>query len=424
MKNIYLSLAAIFIFGASAPQETAYVLNPAKSVETISVKDAINLALSNNLSLKKIDNKRREAQNKVRSTASHIVPDLSLQSSYRVTPEPSDAKVELQLEVPLIDAKSWAALKASRESLAAAEHTLNYERDKLSYQVANLYGQAFMARSLRDVVTEELEHYKKQVLSFENKFRIGTVRSLDVLDAQFQLSRSQNDLIIKELEYQHRLGDLGSELQRFESFDLLLFDVQSVHLNKNQESLLALALDTPEIHALKKEISSWDSSITSDRFSFLPRIFGSVESGWQQRSAHDVKDQGGPFFTTIMLNLKWPLINLENSAQIRLSHVRRSTSELTLAQKTAEKRLSINGVLTQIKAYENSLISSERMLEISTKASASTERLFSFGEATGLMVMDANVKLFKAKSQLIEDKINLVLSKLRLLFLIGKISEF
>src|SRR5262245_35541966 len=121
MKYSLLSLSALVFLLGAAPDSPYYTLKASDAPKILTVKESISLALTNNLELKKIANKTREAHAKVHVNAGKLVPDLSAHSSYNAEPGPKEAKAQLQLKVPLIDSKSWASLKSSRESLSAAE---------------------------------------------------------------------------------------------------------------------------------------------------------------------------------------------------------------------------------------------------------------------------------------------------------------
>ncbi|HXW60575.1 MAG TPA: TolC family protein, partial [Myxococcota bacterium] len=131
-----------------------------------------------------------------------------------------------------------------------------------------------------------------------------------------------------------------------------------------------------------------------------------------------------PFSSQLMLNLSWPLWNLESLGSAEANRIRQKNSELTLTHRTMEKELSVNSALASIKAYGQAVDKDLSILEFSSQSVASTERLFNLGESTGLEVIDANVRHFSNKSQLQEDTLKLKHSNLRLLFLIGKIAEF
>jgi outer membrane protein TolC len=88
-----------------------------------------------------------------------------------------------------------------------------------------------------------------------------------------------------------------------------------------------------------------------------------------------------------------------------------------------DKHLSINGALEQINAYQMSLASAELALSAALKSKGSADRLFNAGEATALELVEANVNLVSAKNLAANAKLRLSQSKIKLLFLIGKMSE-
>lgn len=418
MKFIYFLILTLVIEPSFASPNASYVLKTSENPRVLTLKEAIAHALLHNISLKKHYNHVLEARAKTHHSFSKLVPDLSAKSSFKAEPAPRSAQTGLELNVPLVDARAWMALKASSESKSAADLSYAYEKDQLIYKIADLYCEALIARSSRDVLKEGIEKYRKQSASFENKMRAGAARNLDILEARYQLNVAEKDLIDEELSLQEKLGELGQHLALSQAFLLSNFEVEHPSLSKDSETLRLLAQESLDLQSLKKEISSHGSLVLSESFELIPRIYASFEQGWQWPK------EGSLGSSHLMLNLSWPLFNLGTFANAEGHQIRKANNELTFRQKSMEKELSVNSAIASIKAYEEAQAKNATILELASLAATSTERIFNTGDATGLEVIEAHTKVFSAKSQMQEDNIKLKQSKLRLLFLIGKISEF
>jgi outer membrane protein TolC len=415
--KLFSLLAFCFAWPSSALSE--YILLDSPSPQIISIKEAISLAKKSSLELKKNASQKLEAKAKLYQNVSKVFPELTLRSNLQSENKPLKAQSTLELKVPLVDPKNFMSIAASKDTLTAAELSYLSDCDNLIYKVTKLYAEALLLQSVLNVLKESIQQYERQVSIFENKVRVGSMSRFDALESLYELKKTRSELLLKELEYKRKLGELGSELALGESFLLQNYTLDSPYFTYTPQELMDLALNTPDLRSLKQEISAYRTLALAESFEFLPKIFGSIENSW----AKPLNGTGGIFSQNFMLNLNWQLFSLSPFASRKLNQIKQSTSEYTLSQKTAQKRLSINAALETLKTYSLALENSESTLSIAQESTQSAERLYAKGEVTGLDLMDAHARIFKVRAKLEEDKLRISLAKLNLLFLIGKISE-
>jgi outer membrane protein len=405
-----------------------FALSSTLSPPVISLKSALIDGKENNLGLKKIHNQVSIASSAVYQSLSPLMPQLNLNASHRrdlLGSAASDgSKAGLSLSTALLDTKSLIALKGSREALASARLSYEHEANLVALNVANAYVDALMAQSLLVIAQEELEQFRKQLEVNKNMLHVGSARPLDVSRAEYLFNKSQSDLVMKERDLSRKLAVLGALINRGESFLVEDFELSSNYFTENPEVLLSLAQKSADVLALEKEYSSQSYSLISEGFDFMPKLSARIDSGWRLPFDHQGVSANPAPFAQIMFNLDLPLWSGGSSvAAIKKKSATRSSVDLSLRELRRDKHLSINGALEQINAYQMSLASAELALSAALKSKGSADRLFNAGEATALELVEANVNLVSAKNLAANAKLRLSQSKIKLLFLIGKMSE-
>ncbi len=405
-----------------------FALSPLESPPIISLKSALLDAQENNLNLKKIANQVEVAESVVYQSLSPLLPQLSLNASHqrdlRVSSTNDGSKAGLSLSMALLDTKSIVALKGSREALLAARFTYDHEANLVSLNVANAYVDALMAQSFLVIAKEELEQFRKQLEVHKKRLHVGTVRPLDVSRAEYLFNKSQSDLAIKERELSRKLASLGALINRNENFRVEDFSLSSPYFSESSDILFALAQNSADINALKKEYSSQSYSLTSEAFDFIPKLSARLEGGWRSPFVERAFPGNPDPFAQIMFNVDLPLWSGGTSfAAMKKKSALRSSVDLSLRELSRDKRLSINGAQEQISTYELALKSAELALDAAQKARDSADRLYNAGEATSLELVESNVNLVSAKNLAANARLRLSQSKIKLLFLIGKMNE-
>lgn len=387
-----------------ATQAKEYLLTPSSQPPLISLPEAISLATKNNLALKKINNLSHIAEAKVWQDLSGTLPELSLSAS------------GLNLSAPLFNLKAFIALQASRASAEAARLKLNYESQQLAFNVANLYLEALIAQVIKTIADSERELYKKQLDLITKKSLLGMARTLDIDRADYLYHKSHSEVIIKERDYQRKLGELGESLNRRESFSLTMLRLNSSYLERTPEELIELAQTNNEARSLNKELRAQHLLLVGESLDFLPKISVSFESPYLKT---DLKPHN-----QLMFKLDIPLFTgFSTWGALKSRQALTSSAELALQQNYLDRHLSIYGLLDQITTYQSIEKSSELALVAAKKAAASAERLFSLGHASALELVEANNNLINAQNELSSAQLKLIQNQIHILFLIGKIAE-
>lgn len=407
---------------------TDVMLAPTETPKTIGFREALSMALEKNSGLKKVAQGAVMAKSEAHIATSKLLPKVTANARQTVINKANDrdesAHATLSLSVPLLDAKALMEMRSKRETLGSAKDKYQFEEDALINTVGNLYIEALIAQAIKDNAFEERDQYQKQLLMFEKKAAVQSARALDVTRARYLANKAHSDYLLKEQEFQKRLGELGQKIGMRELFLLSMVEIDSVYLAKNKEELQELALNAADISMAKRDVLAADYALVSEKFDFLPRVFASMDSGYQAPYNNTTLGRDWTFSTKLMINLELPLFSGgAGLAALKNKTAHKTVNELTLRQKTSEKILNINGLLLQINDLAVVKQSEELALLAATEAKASADRLFALNEITGLEFAEASTNLFSAKNNLAMTTLRLLQVKLRLLFVIGKAKE-
>lgn len=407
-----------------------FMLTPVSVPSVISFKQAVHQALMHNIDLKKVETNIVVVKSDAMTTTSKLLPKLALQASHNTetnSPSPialDSANAGINLTIPLLDVKAILEMRSKHESLAMAKENYTLEQEVLINAVGGSYIEALIAHALMENTREQREQYKRHLLSMEKKTKLGLARSLDVTRFKFLVHKAESDYLLKRNEYLKQMGKLGKKIGMSDYFELSAVTIESSYIRLGTGELLAMAEKATDISVAERSITAANFALVSEQFDFFPKLKATLDGGWQIPYENYVPSSNPAWNWRLMVNAELPLFTGWSSfAAIRGKRASKTVAELDRRQKAIEKSLVVNGLVEELKTLEMVKQSAELAVDASTKEKQSVERLFDNGEATGLDLGQSNTDHFEAKNQLASARLRLELTKLRLLFAIGKIKE-
>ncbi|WP_111309702.1 TolC family protein [Confluentibacter sediminis] len=214
MKTRYLILLIVSFISISTLQ--------AQQPTTLTLEDAVALAIKNSDASKIADTKVLTAENELNVTKNNQYPDVKLSGQYLYL---TNADVNLKIKtgesnsssgdsqnsgapnahqlllgqanvsMPLFSGfKLQNAIKASENSYQAAKYHAKNEKEQLSLNVINDYLNLYKATQTIDLIEENLKSAHQRVTDFSAKEENGLLARNDLLKAQLQESNIQLSL--------------------------------------------------------------------------------------------------------------------------------------------------------------------------------------------------------------------------------------
>lgn len=406
------------------------MLNVVDAPRTLTLLDAITVALKVSDDIERGDAKLSIAQGEALLSTSKILPQLGGKISLE-TPNHSAADADgqanlgLSAKIPLLDLKAFMESRAKRENATAAKTKFSSEKNQLIYDVGELYVDALIAQALMNNALQVQEQTQKQLSALERKAAVGNARMLDLRRSQYLSAKANSEFLLKRQDFNRKLGALGKKIGVVDNFILDDVSFSSEYVNSDEQNLLSMALSAFDITALSQELHAASYSKRGDVLDFLPKLSVNLDGGWAYSIfSHRSLERQADFAVRSMLILDVPLFSGGSTfASIKISQARKIIAQVNLRSKEMEKKLLINQILTELRELEMIKANADIAVDASSEALASAQRMFDNDEATGLELVEAGVDHVNAKNLHATSRLSLERTKLKLFHAIGKISE-
>ena len=417
------------------------------------LRECIDYALENNITVKQQDVARRQGEVELSTAKNSRLPDLSAQASQNwsfgrgLTSEntysnknTSSTSFSLGTSVPLFTGlRIPRTIELNRLNLEAATADLAKARDDVSVQVAQAYVQILYDMELRDVASRQIGIDSMHVARLTEMLRTGKASGVEV--AQQEAALAQSRLTYTQADNDCRLALLSLaqllELPSPEGFAIVRPDTAAIAVTGGAELPApgeiyqeALAFK-PEVKAETLRLKGADVNISIAKSALLPTLSlnAGLGSNYYKTSGFAAESFGrqmrNNFSQYVGLSLNVPIFNrLETRNSIRAARLSRETQELQLenVKKTLYKEIQ--------QAYYNAVAAraqyaSSREAARSNKAAFDlTSAKYEYGKANITEFNEAKNNWLKAESDLVRAKYEYMYGTSLLDFYRGKPMDF
>lgn len=337
----------------------------------------------------------------------------------------------VSLSQPLFRWERWAGYNQAQYRVAQAEAQFDLARQDLILRAAQAYfdvlqaGEALEAAEAgRKAITEQLEEAKRA-------FEVGTKTVVEVHDAQarFDLATAQeivarNDLLVKHQQLRLLAGkeyDALKPLRKGAAIPAPQPDNMEQWSTSAEQAYAGVRAALAQLGVSEQEISK-------QRAGHLPALDLIANRGRSSQTGAFLAGASGPGYdltsTTVGVQLSLPIfaggavssavdqsVALKNKAQADLDNARRSA-----ALQARQAYLGVSAGLSQVKALEAALISSQSALD-------SNKLGFEVGVRTNIEVLNAQSQYFDTRQRLSRARLDTLLALLRLKAAAGSLAE-
>ena len=401
------------------------------------LKDCIDYALANNISLKKTKLQEYSAMEDVKQSQANLLPSLSFSTSqngtYRPWPEEGRATVDNGYVESSIDkvyysgsysvSGNWTVWNGGRNTNTIKLNKLTAEQARLDSaetansiqeQIAQLYVQILYSNDAINVCKESLETSKKNEERGKDMLDVGKISKADL--AQLTAQRAQDEYNVVEAEsnmrnYKRQLKQL-LQIADDKEFDIAIPEttdemalVEIPNINDVYTSTLAIR---PEIKNAKLGIESSDLSIKIAKAQKLPTIglnagistntTSMSDNAWGTQLKNNV-NVGAGFTVSI------PIFNNRSSkTAVNKAKIQRENYMLELQDKQTTLYSTVENYWLQAVTNQNKF----KAAKVSTESAKASYELLSEQFAQGLKNI---VELMTGKNNLLTAQQNELQSK-------------
>ncbi|WP_435625072.1 TolC family protein [Flagellimonas sp.] len=419
------------------------LVTKAVAQETLTVEEAVAIALERNYDLKIAKNNTELADVQASTLNSGYFPTVSASSGVNYSDENQN--------VQFLDGTTTAVDGAVTESYNASvtaeyvifdglvrkfthqnnKENLNLvklqERQQIENSIISIYEAYFNTAFQKRVVDNlklNVENSKDRLDRAGRKLKYGQGTKLEELNAQVDLNNDSISYIEAFRDLNNLKRNLNLLLGRNVSTD---FEVNTEVFFKpemdKQFILEAAERENIQVLLANQNLLLSDLDIKINKAQFLPKIVGSGSYRWNesQNPPTSFALQNEAYGVNLGLSLSWNIFNGTNATRVKTAKITKKNREIELIK--AKEEL-VTDVLNSYETYsiaKYTLEAETDNLETNELNFERTQKQFSLGQVTSLDYRQAQINLFNSRNNYARSKFDLKIAELNILQLSGKL---
>jgi outer membrane protein len=428
MKTILTMLGAMLL--------GAHVVSaqPVANQLTLSLREAVDMALSIHPLLKASDQSVRAAEFRVDQVTSIYYPQLFFNTSYIrwdwVLPNKrillgnslNDLYAEFTVQQLLYNGGRTSIQIDLARNLVDAEH-INYQRlqQGIVFSVARAYLLLIKAERIVPVQELTITNLRDHVATAELLYRSGKVSQLDVLKAQTQLALANEELVKAKNSVTVRRQELFGAMGVDTVFDFRTVDLTEALWQREQarslreDSLLSLLNRHPDLQRAELDAQGREQEISLARTDYYPSAFVRGSYNWE-----DSQVLPGHKNWNVGLGLSVPIFQ----GGVTQAGVDQATARAEAARATEDAlrqrlQVAVRTNVTTLDDTRSRVRSATEIVRLAEESEKVAALKYKTGKGTSLDVLDAEIVLTNARINYIQVLTDYALAAAELNFNLG-----
>ena len=447
MKRIAVLIFIINIF--YLPGISAQNLNQEadSAGRTLTLEECLNLGIDNSKELKISKSKISGADAKITEANSQLLPLLRFQATYQrlsnippfevsvpIFPQPiqispvilNNYNLKLSLQQPLFTGFRLLSLKSVAENNYESN---NYEYKKnlneVAYNIQNAFWSYYKAMQIKKVIEENLKLTQNHLDDTKNFMKSGLATRNDLLKLEVQYSNTKLQLI----EADNNVDIARSNLNKLLGLPLEAKtginagEIDTSFINYNLSGLIEQSKENRnDLKSLEYRVKASDNGITAAKGGWYPAIY-LIGDYYYSKPNQRIIPAENKFKDTwdIGVTLQWDLWNWGyTSSQTTQAEEQKVQVETSLSQLKDAIELEVYQTFLTYKRSIDKINVSRQSVEQSEENYRSTQDKYNQQVATSTDLIDAEVSLLQAKTNLTTAFVDFQLAKVKLMKSIGK----
>lgn len=421
----------------------------AQGVRSLTLGEAIQIALTNNIELQRSSNQVVTGELSVQQARSDFYPNLNASASVsegydrHVDPitdqtEGRDIRalsVRLSSNVTLFDGFSnLASLEKSKLELAASEESLSQTRQSITFETISRFLQILQDRELLRSEQEYLEAQRQQLKRIEEFYNAGNRSIADVLQQQAIIAQTElrvlaaeRNLDVSTLRLLRTIGlelTTGVEIVELSSEQLQQLAADPVDGDSNQLAQEALK-QRPDVEAQNRRIDAVSEQVRMARAGYWPSLSLFADAGSNYSSRYEFGGFSDQFFdskpnATIGLSLSIPIFDRSRTKHnVAQAKVRLADERLGLENLKQEITLQIQQAILDYQTARKQLDVAEAQLRFARQALEAAEERYDLGASTLVELTQSRAQYVEATNDRVEAQYNLLLHRVAIDYYLG-----
>ncbi len=413
-KSLFV-ITGFFLFSSAVFSQENKVLN-------LSVEDAVELALKENISIKQsnllLDSSKRSKDTSWNS----LLPSVTASGTYNDGLKENAQTVSLGIRASLaINAAMVEAIKATR---------LNYEKAKIDYDNAvrtielNIRKTYYNLLVLQETVSIRQNYERTSKQQYESnvaKYKLGAVSNIDLLSSQVSFQQATLDTISTRDAFNSGLSQFKQLLGLSQSEELKLTDSISDFVSTKNLSIDGIQGQNAKLKSLESQLAVANANLLTTRLkTWTPTISAQYGFDYTGLSAtdYDFKDSN-----SVTLSISLPLDSFlpfsQSGQSIANAKDNVKNIELQIEQAKASYEIEIADCLTKINRSKDNLKLCEENIVLSEKTYNFAKDAYDHGTRDLLTLQNYLDRFNTSKFNLMQEQYSLICAVLDLENILG-----
>lgn len=289
--------------------------------------------------------------------------------------------------------------EAARYSLNAADLVLENSRQQVKYQAASAYYQVLQQRSLVGVQEQAVQLLQEHLRMVSVQYEVGTVAKSDVLATNVQLANSQQSLNTAQGNYQTAVAQLNNVLGLPVDTEIAASDkINFVHYNLSESDCLDYALShRPDGIAAVYAVKRAGADVSTAKAGYRPNISAIVQGNTSGESYFTADHRSERW--SVGLEMSWNIFdNGVTSAQVQQYKAAERKAESVARQQIETIQLEVHRAYIALKTAEKNIATTAAAVDKAEEEFAIAKVRYIEGVDTNLNVMNAQEKVVETRN--------------------------
>ncbi|MDR8390130.1 TolC family protein [Aliifodinibius sp. S!AR15-10] len=419
------------------------------SVETITLEEAIEIALENNYQLKVAQNNYELSQNQELSEKADYLPSLNAnisgnrnvgrtfdQSTGSITTETNNSlRSSLSADIPIFSGfENLHSLKSSQFDKMSSEENLERVRENIIFNTASNYLQFILDKQFLEIDRENLAASQKTLEQVRAQVEVGSRPNVDLYNQEAQVANNELAVVNSENALESSRLQLIQTLQidPRKEYEFVSPDIDGQTITAPEydlEELVTTALENrSDLQREKYNIEAIRHQLSATKGSLYPSLSlsGNLSSGYSELQRSSFNDQ---FFDlninrSVGLSLNIPIFgNLNRRTNVQSQRISYRNALLNLQDIELQIVQEVNQAYNDYTSYVKQLESSEKALRAAERSYETQRQRYNVGAGTLIELSDANAQYVEAQASRAQALFRLIFQQQLLDYYIGKLNE-
>ncbi|WP_210465815.1 TolC family protein [Rufibacter roseolus] len=429
--SLLLSLVASFSYAQTQPKGAVLTL-----------KDALNFATTNNVAIKQAQLDEQGAEYKISETKGSGLPQLSGTGQLTVSPsvptqllpgeilgqpgtyipvkfgQKYNANGGLELSQLIFSKSYFVGLEAAATTRDLYRLRTQMSQEDVIYNVSSAYLQALQTKEQFNTIEAQYNKLVQLEKILKLQYKNDFAKKVDVSRITVNKTNLESQRQSLAAAYEQRKNALkffmGMPMdQEFELSDSTTLSNTTLPLTANANEIVAQRADYKALQTQKK---LYGLNIENIKGKGFPTLAGFGQYAYQaQRQQFNLFDTSQPWFNTFVLGVKLniPIFDgFQRKNQVRQAELEVKKTELTMQNLALGTQMGLDNALKQISTSQLAIENQERNVQLAQEVYATTNDLYKEGLSPLTELLDAEVALREAQTNLNNERLKYKIAQL------------